>query len=258
LSNIIKKHHGFQHAQDGKKIGIQPVQFKIETVEECEVQKQRMREQAESEVQQAQTEAERIRFRAQKLLQEAEKTVEEKRKEWQVEYEQLLERAKQEGFEKGFFQGNQEAENQYKELLKEAEAMVHHVQDSYYQYIEQSEMVILELGMKVAKKILNIELEENEEKYIHVVQKAVKEVRDHKNIHIYISPKYYTLVSQRKEELSLLLSSDTSLFFYPSEDLGETDCMIESSFGKVNASIDSQLAEIKKRLVEMVKDEETI
>jgi flagellar assembly protein FliH len=34
--------------------------------------------------------------------------------------------------------------------------------------------------------------------------------------------------------------------------------MIESSFGKVNASIDSQLAEIKKRLVEMVKDEETI
>ena len=57
---------------------------------------------------------------------------------------------------------------------------------------------------------------------------------------------YYQYLLSQKEELITIFSHETNLFIYPNEDLPEDGCVIESESGRLDASIDTQLLEIKR------------
>ena len=56
--------------------------------------------------------------------------------------------------------------------------------------------------------------------------------------------------------LSKDLFSFVSLYnIFPDDDLKETDCIIESTFGRIDASVDSQLHELKLKLLQILEGE---
>ncbi|MFT4413561.1 flagellar assembly protein FliH [Fredinandcohnia humi] len=174
---------------------------------------------------------------------------------WEAERQELYNKTTEEGFESGIREGREAGYAEYKDLLAEAKQIINASKKDFDVYLESAEEVILKLAIKVAEKVIGIHLANEPNDFIHLVKHAVKEVKEHSDISIHVSPHYYQFVVGQKEELIATLGRETDIFIYPQEDLANTDCVIESSFGKINASVDSQLTELKEKLLSLLLEE---
>lgn len=174
---------------------------------------------------------------------------------WEEEKQALFTKSSAEGFQTGLVEGREQGYQEYTSLLAEARQIIDASKHDYNQYLESSEEVIVKLAMTVAEKIIGVHLSENPDDFVYLTKNALKEVKEHSDITIQVHPLFYQVVVQRKEELSTVLNKETDLFIYPNEELNEQDCVIESSFGKVNASVDTQLSEIKEKLLSLLLEE---
>src|SRR5690606_18316892 len=148
----------------------------------------------------------------------------------------LINKTSGDGFQAGLVEGREQGYQEYRDLLAEARKIIDLSKQDYDRYLDSSEEVIVKLGLTVAEKIIGSHLSEKPEDFVFLVRKATKEVKEHSNIMTQVSPHYFQYVMEQKEELIAILNRETDLFIYPNEDFKETDCVIESSFGKINAS----------------------
>jgi flagellar assembly protein FliH len=257
LSRLIKSHYVKPQDEERKVIRLQPlaVQTIKDESESPELMVSRLKAEAEQLLVEAKVEADQIMTEAQVNLQETNNHIAQLRADWEIEKEQLIQTVQAQAFQEGFQQGEKEATEQYALILKEARQIVDKAKSDYMVQVEQSEEVILKLGLKVAEKILRVQLEEKREEFLQIVKHAIKEVKDYPDINIIVHPFMYELVLSQKDELRALFNRDKSLFIYADEELQETGCVIESSFGRIDASIDSQLAELKVKLLELLEEE---
>ena len=63
------------------------------------------------------------------------------------------------------------------------------------QYLESQERVILELAMRAAERIIGETINDEEEQFLSIVRRALKEAREMKEIKLYVSIDYFQLVS---------------------------------------------------------------
>lgn len=255
MSSIIKSQFtNNDHSNRGKTIQIKRF-ASAAPIEQEENLRERLEQEAENLILEAQAKAQAIEQQAQMMLSQAKRQIEIDQQHWEDERQRIAQEAKQQGYEEGLRQGKQEGMQAYETLLNEARAMIELTKQDYYSYMESSEEIILHLGLEIAEKIIGQQLAQEPEKLLSLVRTALKEVRDHKEIQLFVSPSSYPFIQGYKEELMALLNGETSLFIYPDEELANTSCIIESSFGRIDASVDSQLDEIKKQLIELLKED---
>ncbi|WP_261132825.1 flagellar assembly protein FliH [Bacillus sp. Marseille-Q3570] len=207
----------------------------------------------------AQSIIERAEQQAAELLRHAETESAAKEKEL-VEKEATIDRqikesrdqASSEGFEEGYQKGLAQAEEDYKSKLDEANKILSSAQSDYRKKIIESEPEILRLSVEIAGKILAAKLE-SDENWTRFIQETLKQVKGEEDIKLFISPKYYELTSTFTKELSVQLNSE--IVVYPEGSIKDHTCLIETKYGRIDASIDSQLEEIKTKLMEFVGEE---
>ena len=112
-------------------------------------------------------------------------------------------------------------------------------------YLESQERVILELAMRTAERIMGQTLQEDEESYLSLIKRALKEAREMKEIKLYVSLDYFELVSDNRTELASIFPPDVPFLIFVNEDFNATDCMIETNHGRIVVSIDEQLNELR-------------
>ncbi|MDP4083034.1 MAG: flagellar assembly protein FliH [Bacillota bacterium] len=174
---------------------------------------------------------------------------------WEQERQVFLDQAKQEGFEMGLLEGRNQGYKEFVDTISIAKEVVNSAKKDYQQQIQMAEKTILKLGMKVAEQIIGARLEENEQAFLTIVKRALKEARDYKEIQIHIHPSHYGFILSQKEELLAIFPKETDFYIYPNEDLDHGSCMIESANGRIDASIDSQLEEVKTKMLEILESE---
>ena len=96
--------------------------------------------------------------------------------EEEIDLEQLLLEAKEQGREEGFLEGKNEAEKQSLEKFKEhrqiLDVALREIKDCWHSYIEQSETVLLNLSFEIAETILDAPLPE---RIRHISSKSILE-----------------------------------------------------------------------------------
>lgn len=190
------------------------------------------------------------------LIAETKAEIQQQKNNWEIERQQYIEKAETEGFNKGFAQGKQESMEQYKKIIEEANMLMKAAEKDYKATIEQSDEAILDISMKVAEKIINRQLADHRDSFVDIVTAAINEVKDKSTIKIHLHPMQYSFVLQQKEELASILEPDTKVAIYMDTDLPELGCIIEHSFGKVDASIDTQLNQIRQVLSDIAMENE--
>jgi flagellar assembly protein FliH len=208
--------------------------------------------QAQKLIADAEQQAKEILQNAQQELQQIQKQIEEERNRWQYEKEQLMQLAKEEGFQSGYQQGKEEANHKYQLLIQKAQKIVDAAKKDYEDHIHASESTIVMIAMKVAERIIGTQLQENKELFGSLVKRAIKEIREHSDIVIRTHPKFYDVVLAQKKEILSLLQKEKDIYVIPDDELEEHSCIIDSSFGRIDASVDSQLSEIKEKLLELL------
>ena len=188
------------------------------------------------------------------LIQETKEKIEEERAQWEEEKQQWITDAKKQGYDAGITQGKEEGKMAYQQLLDEANHLTTAALKDYHATVEKSSETILELSIHTAKKIVENQIIENPNKFIEIVKAAIKEIKDQPIISIYLHPMNYQVVLQQKEELIQLLENEAKLSIYTKENIAEHSCLIEHPFGQIDASVDTQLGEIRSVLQNIVME----
>lgn len=201
---------------------------------------------------QAESKAKKIVADAYEFADELKMNIQEERRLWNDEKKQLQEEAWNEAYEKGQKAGREAGKNEYKQLIRQARDVIELSKKQFRAYVEKAEYTILELAIESAQAILHSEVSNNPEQYMEIVKKVLKEFRNEQEISIYVHPSQYELLVEANGELAAVNSGETKIFIYPSEQLNEYGCVIESENMRIEAGIDSQLSQLKEKLAEIL------
>ncbi|WP_203362304.1 flagellar assembly protein FliH [Bacillus sp. REN10] len=199
---------------------------------------------ANSMIQQAREESEKIRTQ-----------VNEEKQAWDEEKKRLIAEAHEEGVTVGIQEGQQLGYSEYEQLIKAAKQTVASSQQEYQNNVQQAEKTIVHLAMQVAEKVLRQVVKEQPNTFLPVVQQALKEVYDQREIQIHVHPIHYPLVVEQKAELEAMFPVDTLVYIYPNEELQENGCYIDTKQGRIDVGIDSQLWQLRTQLFELLEGE---
>lgn len=172
---------------------------------------------------------------------------------WEQEKAALQQQAYEEGFQVGYEEGRNKSISDMSDSVKAANEVTAQSKANASKYLDEQERIILEIGMKTAERILGKTLEEDEEAFLSIVKRGLKEAREMKEIKLYVPVSCFELVSSNRAELASIFPPDIPFLIFANEDFDKDDCIIETNQGRVVVSVDEQLNELKERLVEMLE-----
>lgn len=240
-----------------KPINAQQVRQDIQSDNEVEVTQEhaeQVKRQADETFVQAEETLKNAEEKAQQLIDEAQTDIEQQKSNWDQEKQNLIQQVKEEAYKDGFAEGKVEAESEYEHLIQQAQFIINRAEQDYKQRVEESEETILHLGIASASKILNTKLQEEPYQFVEIVRALIEEVKEQGQISIYVHPEQYDQVVEQKAELQMIVDQQADLSIFPKHNVNPYQCYAESSFGRVDASIDSQLQELRTKLLELLEE----
>lgn len=254
LANVIKSVS--KEIKEAKVITLRTAIRPVEKEPNIEIDRQKM-EQIENEL------IQEAKEKANSLLKQAEEEINKKIEALKKEEDSLQEKisaamedARVKGYDEGFQLGRKDGEQSMHNLIEEVRQLVDASREEYVKKLAEAEPMMIKIAIALAEKIVGNNLEEQPERWSHVVKTAVKEVKEHENIKIFVHPSKYERTLNDKKTFKAALNESTDIYIYPNEELAEDACMIETSFGTIDASIDTQITEIKKQLLEIVEEKQ--
>lgn len=255
LSKVIKSSHAELNHRTNRRIEIQQIDQTIVTdhllsdEERIEYREKRSLEILHSAERQAKQWKEKME--EERLAHEA--YLERSREELLIKIEEETERARQEGYRAGYEIGRKEGYESYQSLLEQVKKMAEAAKRDYMAKLEEAEPAIVRLAVKMAKKLVKDTLRENPDSWTNIVKDLIKEARENDEIKLYVHPDWYEFTIMHRQELQNLLLETTDFYIYPDETLPEYGCMLEYPFGKIEAGLDSQFTELKKKMMEYLE-----
>lgn len=198
------------------------------------------------------------------LLKENEQMIRAKRRELEKEEKKLeskvqaaMEQARESGYQAGYEDGRRHGEEAVQEHIEKARAIVEQSRADYLQKLKEAEPEIVSIAFKIAGKVIGKAVEQERGYWTSLIKTALHEVKDYDDIRIFVHPHNYEEVVQKKNELLAIVNHSTDIYIVPDQELAKEGCFIETSFGTIDASVDSQLNEIKTQLLEHIGERET-
>lgn len=192
-----------------------------------------------------------------------EQTQEEISQWWEsrrAEDEERIQVSNQAGYDEGFQQGVSQAEEEirkeYSEMLTEACSILEQSYKLKQQIIQESEPFLIELSTSIAEKIIGRQLSLEPEWVKELIQKVLARRREKGIITLCIAPSQFAYIQDAREELLTSIDSQAELEIIPDSSVQDHGCVIRSSFGSIDARIDTQLKEIKSALQQLATQSE--
>ncbi|WP_434751690.1 FliH/SctL family protein [Paenibacillus amylolyticus] len=208
---------------------------------------------AEKQVRDASEEAER-------MLQEAREQIDRWWQEQREQDEHLTEALRAQGFQQGFEEGRAQAELdlqvKIEEMMNEAQGVLQEAYVAKEQIIQEAEPFLVELACGIAEKVIDKQLTVEPEHMIELIRQSLSRKREQGQIALCVAPEQFSFVQAAREELALSIDSQAELQILPDATVKDKGCVIRSSFGSVDARIDTQLTEIKKELIRIALEDE--
>lgn len=174
---------------------------------------------------------------------------EEKQKEAEQNAERLAGEASANGFQAGFEQGMLQAKTKFQEKRREMQSVIETAYAEKAKMIQESEMALLSLSVKVAERVIQAELKQNREQLVNIVRQALKQIEESEDVVIQVSSEDYPLILPFLEELQTYVKADSALKLIPVANLDQGGCLIHTANGSYDVTIDSQLQEMKRQLL---------
>ena len=211
---------------------------------------------AESIIAQAKTEAETLFTEARREIQELKAAVELSCREVAAEAEQ---KGYEAGFERGYIEATQKAEDEYSDKMKQAEALREEAaiaveqakadgerirkeaEEGRTRRILESEDEILKLAIDIAERIIRKEISRTSENWFEMVKEAVEKVAGATEITIRVSVEDEAYLIQHLSEVQKLLTEAPAIRVVADSSLEPGDLIIQSNLGQLDARIKQQL-----------------
>ena len=155
------------------------------------------------------------------------------------------------GFEKGYDEGKVVSDDLIKESLK--------IKDEYIasknNLLKELEHDIIQLVISIYEKILDKEIEEDDETITSLVLNGIKNLDPTDKLTIIVSKDDFNTLEKSKDKILANASLINELDMKYDINLSKGDCILETAKGSIDISIKDQLAEVRELLNTILNNE---
>jgi len=162
----------------------------------------------------------------------------------EAEFEHRLAQAVEEARQEGYRQGLQEI----KPVADLLQNLAHELQEEKHQLLENAELTVVRLAYEIAKKILHREVAESSDVIVYVVREALRRIADRDKIVVRVHPEDAAVLRQATELHNELFQTFAGVEIREDEDVSKGGCLVETSTGLIDATLETQLAEVEAAL----------
>lgn len=176
--------------------------------------------------------------------------IEQEKEQAQLEIDQMKAKAFEEANEQGYQEGYRKGLDSVQELQKQCEDERLQQEQEYQKKLEEMEPLMVDTLCDVYSHIFKVEAKEHKELVLKLLQDTLLKVDGTGSIIVHVAKEDYAYVQEQKAALleeagmqsgSVEIVSDAAL--------ARAQCMIETEGGVYDCSLDTELAELKRRLM---------
>jgi flagellar assembly protein FliH len=185
-----------------------------------------------------------------KLNEDLEKKIRnENQKAAEEEKAKGFEEGKVQGYEAGKKEALEEAKRNLDETNEKFTALMESLGDSWKKIIEKYEEEIVELSLKMAKRVLysNLTLDSGFVKL--AIREALKDIPDPLNVTIGVNPEDYNIIEMIKEDFFQRFEKLKNITIISDPSIGRGGCTIDSETGTVVQTIENRLKELESQIL---------
>lgn len=144
----------------------------------------------------------------------------------------------------------------YQDGLNQAKADIEEVKNSLTEFLGAKQAVfdyiapnIMEISIDIAKKIIKQEIQQNPSLILENISNILKELsRDETKITLRVNPIQVSLVKTEVPEIISNAGLDAKIIVLPDENIMEGGCIVTTTNGVIDATIETQLTVISEAL----------
>lgn len=218
-----------------------------------ELKQQMLRDAEAAAEQQLRNAAQEAKTLRKKAREEIDAWWQEKRREDEQRAKQAQDAGYAEGYRAGVAEAEAKVRQEYAAMLDEARSIIEQATQTKQRIIQESEPFLIELACGIAEKIVGRQLSVQPEWMIELMKRMLARRREKGVITLCVSPSQFPLIQNARDELSCSIDSLAELEIIPDTSVRDHGCIVRSSFGSIDARIDTQLDEIKAALLQIAE-----
>lgn len=160
-----------------------------------------------------------------------------------------------EGYDDGYYKGYKEGKEDSKKLISQALDIKKEYIDKRNCLLKDVEKDLIQLVISVYEKVLYEKVEEDEELIVSLILNGIDNLEISQKLTIIVSEEDYEAVKKSKDIILAKASLVDEIDIRINSDMVRGDCVLETSKGNVDVSINNQLKEIKDLLLTIMNNE---
>jgi len=164
---------------------------------------------------------------------------------------ELLEQARKQGYEEGKKSALECAHLEIGEAVSEISALLHSLEEQKSGMLRNYEGKIRDLAIHIAKKVIQTELDNNNETFLNIYKSAVQELRDQEWIRLSVSDLQVQFATENADTLMSLAKGAKHIEIVGLPEAPSGTCIVETPDGIVDASLDTQMDKIKEAFADV-------
>ncbi|MGI5935669.1 MAG: FliH/SctL family protein [Oscillospiraceae bacterium] len=188
----------------------------------------------------------RARAEAENIEAEARRKAEEIIKEAQDMAGEIREEARMDGYAQGLKAAKAEAEARKAQEAIQLQQLENKLKSQYRELVDSIHEDAVSLIMEVAKKIINVKLEESDEVFMGLVNDALDRLKETGTVIIHVGSEDYKRYFDNQNPVALSGSADAKVIVVEEESYSPGDLVVESEGEVLNYSIRRQLEKVEK------------
>lgn len=175
---------------------------------------------------------------------EAEKVKTDLEQQLKNKIKNLEETSQKEGYEKGYNLAVLEVDK----IKEEALSILENAKIEKNRMVEELEPQIVDLIINILNKLLYKSVEIDKAIIINLIKQGLDESSLSGDIKIKVSPKDYEMVMKNKDNIISMAEGSSNVEIIKDLSLNKADCIIETSFGNIDCSLDEQFKILKENI----------
>lgn len=152
-------------------------------------------------------------------------------------------------YARGKREGGEKAEKRFGETIQAFSAAIEDISQLRESILKNSTDDMLRLVMAIAEQVIPCAVALNPEIIHHTIVRALQAAVDSDVYHIKVHPEDMAVVMEKKPLLLASISGLKNLTVEASASVSRGGCLVESELGEVDATIESQLEEIRRKIL---------
>jgi flagellar assembly protein FliH len=162
--------------------------------------------------------------------------------------DRVLEEERKQSWQAGFQEGYRQAQEDLRPIVASLKEAARSLAEEREELIRSAEVAVVRLAYEIAKKIIGYEVQARSDAILYIVREALRRIADRDRIVIRLNPQDARFLRTRPEFRHELLDSFAEAEIREDEDVARGSCLVETSSGLIDASLETQLAEIEAAL----------